>query len=575
MWSSQTTAETGNKNMTSLKSKITHRKRKNSKSKSSNAQQSVDAANPVQNSGTQQAAAPKKIQNPTDTTTNRKHSNNSRNRKNSTGSQKGGIKKGSSNNNKTVERTNSTSVGPDLIENLSRLSNENEEGHEIEVDTTCNRADVTQLTNGAQNPADFRRVSLSTDVLLQHKEGTNSVVSSSEILNNNIKRYSDSFVVKNVNNTVVGDNFVDKIKSPHHNLSVNNSRVAACGELYDPDSGDCKLDKSERKSRRFSDIFRYGALKPASSCENIKNIKSSSNVKMMKEQQEYEDEEFPGVALRRKPNQQTSSESANKKDMINEMTNKKGKKLNRSDSKLSKQELEKSKGKKVTISNQSVSKSKKDEQSGDSGDSYLKRVKSKIYKNKTDNSGSNSSNGHDILPSMPNIAENTKSNKKSKKKKGSSQEKNCQQEQLVATQDFSELRKSASQFDFRLIRQTSNLERIRPKTFGLRTSTSNLGIPELYANPAVGSTLNVNTEKPILAKSKSSSAINLNLLRTRRNKLLEQAKRNCKIVQNEFDFIAFGAVRSAGVQVSRKFGNNTLTSSISSGLDIKSTDINT
>lgn len=570
MWSSQTTAETGNKNMTSLKSKITHRKRKNSKSKSSNAQQSVDAANPVQNSGTQPAAQ-KKIQNPppADTTTNRKQHGNNRNRKNSTGSQKGGIKKGS-NNHKTVERTNSTSVGPDLIENLSRLSNENEEGHEIEVDTTCNRADVTQLTNGAQNPADFRRVSLSTDVLLQHKEETNSVVvSSAEILNNNIKRYSDSFVVKNVNSSVVGaDNLQDKTKSPHHNLSVNNSRVTTGGDLYDPDSGDCKLDKSERKSRRFSDIFRYGALKPASSCENIKNIKAG-NVKMMKEHQEYEDEEFPGVALRRKPNQQVSSESVNKV----ETTNKKGKKVSRSDSKLGKQELEKSKGKKVTISNQSVSKSKKDEPSGDSGDSYLKRVKSKIYKNRTDNS-SNNSNGHDILRSMPNIAENTKS-KKSKKKKGGSQEKNCQQEQLVSTQDFSELRKSASQFDFRLIRQTSNLERIRPKTFGLRTSSSNLGIPELYANPAVGSTLNINTEKPILAKSKSSSAINLNLLRTRRNKLLEQAKRNCKIVQNEFDFIAFGAVRSAGVQVSRKFGNNTLTSSISSGLDIKSTDVTT
>ncbi|KAJ8922199.1 hypothetical protein NQ315_004136 [Exocentrus adspersus] len=57
---------------------------------------------------------------------------------------------------------------------------------------------------------------------------------------------------------------------------------------------------------------------------------------------------------------------------------------------------------------------------------------------------------------------------------------------------------------------------------------------------------NVSNEKPVLAKAKSSSAINLNLLRTRRNKILEQVAARCgsKDVQKEFDFIAFGSVNN-------------------------------
>lgn len=90
------------------------------------------------------------------------------------------------------------------------------------------------------------------------------------------------------------------------------------------------------------------------------------------------------------------------------------------------------------------------------------------------------------------------------------------------------MKKSSSHFEFRLIRQTSNLERIRPRTFGLKPASTDS-----------------KDEKPVLAKSKSSSAINLSLLRVRRNKLLEQAKKNCKLVHNEFDFIAFGGLNSS------------------------------
>ncbi|XP_031357131.1 rho guanine nucleotide exchange factor 2-like isoform X2 [Photinus pyralis] len=406
MWSTQT--ETSNKNMTSLKSKITHRKRKNSKSKSSNAQ-SVESN---LSANTQTLKKP-----------------HNRTRKNSTGSQKSG-----------PNRKNQ----PDLIENLKPDHNKIST-----ADPPCNGDDDIQLRHGGD--ADFRAELLSADVWLENNDDAS--------LNNNTKRYSDSFVIR----SKTSENF-----SAESRQSLNH---LAQSEFFE--------DKSERKSRRFSDIFRYGALKPSISCENIKTA-----IKMKPP------EEFPGVNLRKKPPAQESASSA---DM-----EKKSKKVTKND-----------KGKKAAP----VVSKKVEPQN----DSYLKRVKSKIYKTKSDNT----TNG---LPTMPNIAEDTKTTKKSKKKKPPPTT-----VQQPEPSPVPELRKSVSQFDFRLIRQTSNLERIRPKTFGLRTASSNLGISDLCDSP----------EKPVLAKSKSSSAINLNLLRTRRNKLLEQAKRNCKIVRNEFDFIGF------------------------------------
>lgn len=56
-------------------------------------------------------------------------------------------------------------------------------------------------------------------------------------------------------------------------------------------------------------------------------------------------------------------------------------------------------------------------------------------------------------------------------------------------------------------------------------------------------------ERPVLAKSKSSSAINLSLLRARRAKL-EQPSAAAPLCKDEFDFIAFGDVRSVGSSTS-------------------------
>lgn len=504
MWSNQT--ETGNKNMTSLKSKITHRKRKNSKTKSSTAQSTENNSN----SNTTPTAPNKKPQN-------------ARHRNNSTGGGSGGVKK------------NRTPPNPDLLEDVKQNAYE-KEGREIELDQTSNEADVTHLTNGSEN----RRGSLSADVRSPGDETEPRNVDF-ETLNNNNKRYSDSFVIGNH----VGDSAKVKARPSEESGGTRGELFAADSEI------ESKVDKVERKTRRFSDIFRYGALKPSASCENIK-----TNAKMISKRDsclDYRDEQFPGVPLRRKP---LPDEDDRQKGDSGVAEPKKGKKgVARSDSKSVRGE-EKGKVKKVSIE----IKPKKDEPSGEShNDSYLKRVKSKIYKNRSD-TGNNGGHG-----GMPNIAENEKPNKKSKKKKG-------QKQGAPAEPNFAvpELRKAVSQFDFRLIRQTSNLERIRPKTFGLRTSTSNLGIAELMDNPLNNTLSGAIPEKPVLAKSKSSSAINLNLLRTRRNKLLDQAKKNCKIVQNEFDFIAFGAVRSAGLQVSRKFGSSNLNNSISCDLDVKS-----
>lgn len=62
----------------------------------------------------------------------------------------------------------------------------------------------------------------------------------------------------------------------------------------------------------------------------------------------------------------------------------------------------------------------------------------------------------------------------------------------------------------------------------------------------------------MLAKSKSSSAINLSLLRTRRAKLDDQT--SAPLCKDEFDFIAFGNVRP--------FGSNTSLHKVPSWLHI-------
>lgn len=257
--------------------------------------------------------------------------------------------------------------------------------------------------------------------------------------NGNVKRYSDSFVLADDDST--------KIEPAKLSRAASGFIIA-------------EEEKLERRSRRFSDLFRYGALKSYNSCDNLKILPTTMEGRIT--------DEIDGVVFREPKKPEVPKQEAPKKKEPAQVTN--------------------------------------------TNNSYLKRVKSKIYKNK--NEGIVGS----TLPTMPDISETTSKTKKIKNKKNAEIKEHAEEQ----------VRKS---FDFRLIRQTSNLERIRPRSFAPKKSTSN--VAELDCNPT--------QEKPILVKSKSSSAISLNLLRTRRNKILEQVKnRNCKVVENEFDFIPFG-----------------------------------
>lgn len=271
--------------------------------------------------------------------------------------------------------------------------------------------------------------------------------------NGNVKRYSDSYVL--------GDDNSEKIET-------GKLSRAASGFILPEE------EKLERRGRRFSDLFRYGALKSYNSCDNLKILPRTMEDTIT--------DEIDGVILQKKP--EVVFKEPQKKKEPPQVTN--------------------------------------------TNNSYLKRVKSKIYKTKNDGTVSNQ-------PTMPDISETTTktTNKKTKNKKNAE-----------IKQDTEEARRS---FDFRLIRQTSNLERIRPRSFAPKKTELNPPPPPPQQQ-----------EKPILVKSKSSSAISLNLLRTRRNKILEQVKsRNCKVVENEFDFIPFGnSLRSS----QRLYGSQTLNS---------------
>ncbi|KAK9891315.1 hypothetical protein WA026_014557 [Henosepilachna vigintioctopunctata] len=149
-------------------------------------------------------------------------------------------------------------------------------------------------------------------------------------------------------------------------------------------------------------------------------------------------------------------------------------------------------------------------------DSYLKRVKSKIYK------------------STKGDAVNGDKKTKLKKCKDTGIPEECEHE----------LRKSSSNFDFRLLRQTSNLEGIWPLRSNCEKSDGTKTMDSLFV-------------KPTLEKAKSSSAINLNLLRTRRNKIMEQVKkRNCQEAKNEFDFVGFGNVLNDSLLFSKRLSSS-------------------
>lgn len=271
--------------------------------------------------------------------------------------------------------------------------------------------------------------------------------------NSNSKRFSDSFVIENgASNTII---------------------PRAVGGIIVPDELYVN-DKTSKKSRRLSDLFRPNAMKSTCSVENLSIKQIDQNLaKSEKETAKTGDKGNVDPKIKR---------------------HKKG-----------------SSYPNITPSSKEAKNAKNIEQAQNidsSTNSYLKRVKSKIYKSKSDLNG--------ILPSKTNMSRKST---------------NCERIPEDVVIDL----KKPSNVDFRLIRQSSNLEQIRSKTFGIMKSNSNTGIADLDEGIA---------KKPLLAKAKSSSAINLSLLRMRRSRILEQVKEGrCKDVFDEFDFIAFGGFR--------------------------------
>nr|XP_022904350.1 uncharacterized protein LOC111416533 isoform X1 [Onthophagus taurus] len=342
--------------------------------------------------------------------------------KHAKGSSKGGGGGGTLTNNKTEKKPVKTDKNRhDLDDNKSNT--ERRRTYSNNKKTSNN----TTTTNNSSSNCDEvdATVTIRHDVVVNLNNRT-AIVS-------DVKRYSDSFIQ-------AGCNKIDKIDG---NLSRSRS-----GFLTDDDKESPKSDKSDRKSRRFSDIFRYGAYRT-----DLDVIKNQEERKKMISSSS-------GDTKKGKINNTVKSATGNRNlAMVGGTPNKPEKTLS-------------------TCS--------------DSNNSYLKRVKSKICRTRTDD------------PST--IYEN---------------DENLKQR--------NNLRSSVSHFDFRLIRQTSNLEKVvRPSVLGHKKCASNVGVGETISD-----------EKPVLAKSKSSSAINLGLLRTRRNKILEQIKKNVKPAENEFDFIAF------------------------------------
>ncbi|KAJ3662252.1 hypothetical protein Zmor_006608 [Zophobas morio] len=294
--------------------------------------------------------------------------------------------------------------------------------------------------------------------------------------NTHQKRFSDGYVIENGANNVLLTRAVSGILGPE--------------ELY---TG----DKTSKKGRRLSDLFRHGTLKTTNSLENLTMRHSEyTPLKTVKESSKASSDKASADS-KNKRHKKSSSNPTTKTD-------------------ASPKEAKNAKNSEQVQAAKQTSEN----------NSYLKRVKSKIYKTKTEGNG--------ILPSKTNVS------KKST---------NCER----IPEDV-ELRKPINS-DFRLIRQSSNLEQFRSKTFGLMKSSSNTGIADIDDGL---------TKKPLLAKAKSSSAINISLLRMRRSRIFEQLKEGrCKEAFDEFDFIAFGGFRD-------KFGGSQKITTVTEDPHVKS-----
>lgn len=496
MWSKQAdttsaaSTRDNNKNMTSFR-KITNRKRKNSKSNiTDSALSGTGGDGGSEKSGGKAADDPnlaskcKQKDNDTAVTVgvvcDKKHqSKNSKNR----------------NKNRTKKDVNNVQLNNKIVSDTTVRVINKELNNKI-------------IINNDSSDKDF-------DVVLRHHPSNGEVNNSSSA-----KRYSDSFVIENE----IGQMKIKEENQIHNHTSIPPALTRAV-------SGFFIIDHARKANRRLSDLFRPSStIKLSTSVENLKSIEEKNKIIMEKDSVK-----------------KTGKESSiNKKLLKNDALN------NKNASSKTKKSVVSSSSTTTTTNNNNTPKIqspkvplKKDSSSlsnKDSSSSYLKRVKSKIYKSKSD--------------SIDEVDNNSESKSRKLKPKKSTDLNGRIPEETEAVLTPNGLRKSLTHFDFRLPRQTSNLERVRPKTYSAKITTDEDSEKENIFG------------KPIMEKSKSSSAINLSLWKSKRNKLMEQMASKTSIlsgssqdVQNEFDFIAFGSVnniaRSGGGGGGGAFGSQT------------------
>ncbi|XP_057651107.1 uncharacterized protein LOC130890800 [Diorhabda carinulata] len=349
----------------------------------------------------------------------------------------------------TEEKQKQTKSGKNRNRNRNKKSTENTD--ELKSGTPT----INQQKSNEKNGDVIKNDLENADVVLRNPTNIKRTNS-----NNSIKRYSDSIVIDNDNGQI-------KLREESDVVPPNLTRAV---------SGFFIIDQA-KKARRLSDLFRpHSTMKLSVSTENI-NLKNN-----MKSDEASVREEKKSEELVRQNSVNVKGDSSKRGDK-------------NSSNKFSSKNLNKGNN------------------SSASSNSYLKRVRSKIYKTKSEQS-------------VDEVDASSKS-RKLKPKKSNEISSSRIPEDEVAVLSPNGLRSSITNFDFRLTRQTSNLERVRPKT------TDSDSIPN---------------EKPLLAKAKSSSSINLSLLRARRNQLMEKvaSKFGSKDVHDEFDFITFGNVPGFG-----------------------------
>ncbi|KAH1003809.1 hypothetical protein HUJ04_003663 [Dendroctonus ponderosae] len=316
----------------------------------------------------------------------------------------------------------------------------------------------------ADNNTKPKSISKETELIDNNTDECDGVVlrnpNSARTSNTSVKRYSDSFVIEN------------QIGSAEE--IAEEEKITVPTPLTRALSGFFVTDQSKKQNRRFSDLFRPASSKLSGSTESLKMpIKLEKNAP----------EKSSKVAV--------------------------------------KEAKEKSKSSKKTDSNKKSSQTKSADfvkpATTETSNSYLKRVKSRIYKSKSDD-----------------CAKIDLDNKYKKLIPKKSLDLNGRIPEEDVASPTGVIQKSLGHFHFgRLTRQTTNLERIS-RPFGSQKSVENAQSNGL--------------ERPALAKSKSSSAINLSLLRARRAKVMDNG--SAALCKDEFDFIPFCESRLTGSSTS-------------------------